>query len=65
MGETNSYVMTAIEKIIGIVVTIIGGLILYYTATTSALGTFNTIFIFLGVIVVIIGVLLLIVRPQE
>jgi hypothetical protein len=64
MSETNIW-MTLIEKIIGIVITIIGGLMLYYTATTKALGTFNTIFIGLGVVVLIIGILLLIARPQE
>jgi FtsH-binding integral membrane protein len=65
MSETNSYWTTLIAKIIGIAVIIIGGLMLYYTATTKDLGSYNIIFICLGAAVVIAGVLLLVVKLQE
>jgi hypothetical protein len=65
MSENNSYWLTLAEKVIGIVLIIISGLMLYYTATTSALGKFDVIFIFLGVIILIVGIILLLVKPQE
>ena len=65
MSENNSYWITLAEKIVGIVLIIVSGLMLYYTATTSALGKFNMIFIFLGVVVLIVGIVLLLVKPQE
>jgi uncharacterized membrane protein len=65
MSESNSYWVTLAEKIVGIVLIIISGLMLYYTATTKDLETFNVMFIFLGIVVLIIGIFLLIVKPQE
>jgi hypothetical protein len=65
MSESNSYWLTLADKIIGIVIIIISGLMLYYTATTSALGKFNVIFILLGVVILIVGIILLLIRPQE
>jgi hypothetical protein len=65
MSESNSYWLTLAEKIIGIVLIIISGLMLYYTATTSALGKFDAIFIVLGVVILIVGIILLLIKPQE
>jgi hypothetical protein len=65
MSESNSYWITLAEKIIGIALIIISGLMLYYTATTSALREFDVIFIVLGVVILIVGIFLLLVRPQE
>jgi hypothetical protein len=65
MSESTSYWITLAEKIIGIALIIISGLMLYYTATTSALREFDAIFIVLGVVILIVGIFLLLVRPQE
>ncbi|MCL2288851.1 MAG: hypothetical protein FWC33_06760 [Candidatus Bathyarchaeota archaeon] len=65
MSENSAYWTTLAEKIVGVILIIISGLMLYYTATTSSLGKYDIIFIFLGVVVLIVGILLLIVRPQE
>jgi len=65
MSENDSYWLTLAEKMVGIALIIISGLMLYYTSTTSALGRFDTIFIVLGVIVLIVGIFLLLVKPQE
>ncbi|MCL1978238.1 MAG: hypothetical protein FWG55_09110 [Candidatus Bathyarchaeota archaeon] len=65
MSETDSYWVTLVEKIVGIILIIISGLMLYYTATTTALGTYNTMFGVLGAVVLIVGIFLLIVRPPE
>jgi hypothetical protein len=67
MSETNSsYWITLVEKIVGIALIIISGIMLYYTATnTETLGIATGIFGFLGAIVLIIGIFLLIVKPPE
>lgn len=66
MSEADSYWVTLAEKIVGIVLIIISGLMIYYTATsTDTLGGFSWIFGVLGVVVLIVGILLLLVRPQE
>ncbi|MDR0318691.1 MAG: hypothetical protein LBI09_01500 [Nitrososphaerota archaeon] len=65
MSENSSYWITLAEKIVGIVLIIISSLMLYYTATTSALGKFDAIFIVLGVVILIVGIILLIVKPKE
>jgi uncharacterized membrane protein HdeD (DUF308 family) len=65
MSESSSYWITLAEKIVGIVLIIISGLMIYFTATTSDLGKFNIMFLFLGVIVLIVGIILLIAKPQD
>ena len=66
MNEADSYWITLTEKIVGIVLIIISGLMIYYTATsTDTLGGFSWIFGVLGAVVLIVGILLLLVRPQE
>jgi hypothetical protein len=66
MSEADSYWASLAEKVIGIVLIIISGLMIYYTATsTDTLGEVSWIFGVLGAIVLIVGILLLLVRPQE
>jgi hypothetical protein len=65
MSKTNTWVILA-EKIIGIILIIISGVMLYYTATsTETLGTFSGMFGALGAVVLIVGILLLIITPKE
>jgi hypothetical protein len=64
MSEADSYWVTLAEKIVGIVLIIISGLMLYYTATTD-LGQVGWLFGVLGAVVLIVGIFLLLVRPPE
>jgi len=61
----NNILVTLTEKICGISLIIISAIMLYYTATTDALGTFSATFGFLGAIILIVGILLLIITPKE
>ena len=64
MSEAGTYWVTLAEKIVGIVLIIISGLMLYYTATTD-LGSVGWLFGVLGAAVLIIGIFMLIVKPPE
>jgi hypothetical protein len=64
MSEGDSYWLTLTEKIVGIVLIIISGLLLYYTFTTD-LKSFTWLFALLGAVVLIVGIFLLLVRPPE
>jgi Ni,Fe-hydrogenase I cytochrome b subunit len=64
--EGYSYWVSLAEKFVGILLIIVSGLMLYFTATsTDSLGVYSWIFAFLGVVVLIIGIFLLLVRPPE
>jgi len=66
MSEGDTYWVTLAERVFGLVTIIISGLLLYYTATsTDTLGSFSWLFGFLGVVVLIVGIFLLLVRPPE
>ncbi len=53
------------ERLIGLLVIIIGAVMLYFTATTADLGGFGAFFSVLSVILLILGVFLLIVKPPQ
>ena len=66
MSEGDTFWISVGEIFFGLLLLIVGALLLYYTATsTGALGVFSAFFGFLSIVVLLIGVLLLIVRPQE
>lgn len=66
MSEGDTFWVSLAEKFLGILLTIIGALFLYFTLTsTNALGGFTGLFGFFGVVLLIIGLFLLIVRPRE
>jgi hypothetical protein len=66
MSEEETFWVSLAEKFVGLLLTIIGALSLYFTITsTSALGTFTGFFGFLSIVVLIIGLFLLLVRPPE
>lgn len=62
--EGDTFWVSLAEKFIGVLLLIIGGLMVYFTAT-SGLGTFTVFFGVLGVVLIIIGVFLLLVRASE
>jgi hypothetical protein len=66
MSEGDTFWLSLAEKFFGLLLAIIGGLFLYFTLTsTAALGGLTGLFGFLGVVVLLIGLFLLIVRPPE
>jgi hypothetical protein len=66
MSEDVTFWVTLAEKFVGFILTIVGALLLYFTATsTDALGVFTGFFGFLGIVLLVVGVFLLLVRPPE
>ncbi|MEM2107670.1 MAG: hypothetical protein QXL10_00075 [Candidatus Bathyarchaeia archaeon] len=66
MSEGSIFWLSLAEKFLGVLITIIGALFLYFTATsTGALGAFTGLFSFLGIAVLLLGVFLLLVKPPE
>jgi hypothetical protein len=66
MSEGDTFWVSLAEKFFGLLLAIIGGLFLYFTLTSGDfLGGFTGFFGFLGVVVLIIGLFLIIVRPPE
>ena len=63
--EGDTFWVSLAEKFFGLILIIIGALMLYYTATSSGLGTFSVFFGILSVIMLIIGAFLLLVKPPE
>ena len=65
MSETESFWFSVTEKFFGVLLLIIGGIFLYSTFTsTSTLGIFTGLFGFLGLIILILGLLLIIIRAK-
>jgi hypothetical protein len=66
MSEGDTFWVSLAEKFLGILLAIMGALLLYFTLTsTGALVGFTGLFSFFGVVLLIIGLFLLIVRPSE
>ena len=66
MSEESSFWVNLTEKLLGLLVVAIGALMLYFTATsTDNLNVFTGFFVFVSVVLVVIGLFLLIVRPSE
>jgi hypothetical protein len=64
--EGDTFWISLTEKFFGLLLTIIGALLLYFTITsTDVLGVFTAFFGFLSIIVLICGLFLLLVRPPE
>lgn len=65
MSEGDTFWVSLAEKFLGLLIIVIGALFLYFTLTSPALGGFAGLFSFLGVVVLLIGLFLLIVKPPE
>ena len=63
--EGDTFFVSLAEKLFGVLLIAIGAIMLYLTATTSALGAFSLFFGVLSVIILVIGLFLLFVRPSE
>jgi uncharacterized membrane protein len=66
MSEESSFWIGLAEKFFGLLLTIIGVLMIYYSATSgSNLNVFAGFFVFLSALLLIAGLFLLLVRPSE
>ena len=66
MSEGDTFWISLGEKFLGLLLLILGVLLLYYTATSTVqLSVFTGLFGFLGVAVLVIGIVLLLVKPPE
>lgn len=64
--ETASYWLKLTEKVVGLVLLILGVLMVYFTVTsTDSLGVFIWLFIALSAVLLIIGIFILIVKSPE
>ena len=63
--EGDRFWVTLSEKVVGIVLIIIGALLLYFTWDTSKLGGVSWIFAVLGVVVLVVGILMMISKSSE
>lgn len=66
MSEEGSFGLTFAERFFGLIVLIAGILTTYYTVTsTTVLGAYTPFFVFLCIIVLIIGIVLLTAKIEE
>ncbi len=63
--EGDTFWVSLAEKFFGLLITVIGALFLYFTATSPLLGGFAAFFGFLCVVMMVLGVFLLLVKPPE
>ena len=66
--EGDTFWVSLAEKFFGLIVIVVGGILLYLTATSTGsteLGAFSSFFGVLSVILLAIGVFMLVVRPTE
>jgi membrane-bound ClpP family serine protease len=63
--EGDTFWVSLAEKFIGLILVVIGAIMIYFTATTSALGGFTVFFGVVSIIMLVIGLFLLLVRAPE
>ena len=64
--EGDTFWVSLMEKFFGVILLIIGGLMIYFTATSTAeLGDFSVFFGVISVVMLIIGLFLLLVKAPE
>ncbi len=66
MSEEGSIWISLAEKIFGLILIILSVVLMYFTATsTNVLGAFTGIFAFLGLLILVAGSFLIVVKPPE
>jgi hypothetical protein len=63
--EGDTFWVSLTERLFGLLIIVIGGLMVYFTATSSELGPFSVLFGALGVILILVGIFLLLIKPSE
>lgn len=65
-SEEGSFTVSFLERLFGLIVLVTGIILTYYTATSSnALGMYTSFFVFLCIIVLIVGIVLLTARIEQ
>ncbi len=66
MSEEDTFWISLGERLFGLLLIIIGAILLYFTATSTAeLAAFAAFFGFLSIAILAVGVVLLIAKPPE
>lgn len=66
MSEGETFWLSMSGKIFGIILAIIGTLFLYFTySSTDTLGTFTGIFGFVGIVILILGLFMILIKTKE
>ena len=66
MSEGSNYWIGLAERFFGLLITIIGVIMAYYTFTSSStLNVFTGFFAFLSIVLLVAGLFLLLVKPSE
>jgi hypothetical protein len=63
--EGDTFWVSLSERFFGLILIIIGGVLLYLTATSAEVSGFGVLFGFLSIVLVVLGIFLLIVKPPE
>ncbi len=63
--EGDTFWVSLIERLFGLLLIVIGAVMLYFTATSADLGPFGVLFGTLSVILMLLGIFLLMVKPPE
>jgi hypothetical protein len=63
--EGDTFWVSLVERLFGLLLIVIGAVMLYFTATSPDLGSFGVLFGALSVILVLLGIFLLLVKPPE
>ena len=63
--EGDSFWASLIKRLLGLILIVIGAVMLYFTATTSEISGFGALFGFISIVVLIVGVILLVLKPSQ
>jgi hypothetical protein len=63
--EGDTFWVSLFERLIGLLLIIIGALLLYFSATTADLGGFGLFFGVISIVLVILGLFLFILKPPQ
>ncbi|MGD6805755.1 MAG: hypothetical protein ACQCN4_02210 [Candidatus Bathyarchaeia archaeon] len=63
--EGDTFWISLAERVLGLILIIIGAIMLYFTVTSAELGGFTLFFGVLSVILAIVGIFLIIVKPAQ
>jgi hypothetical protein len=63
--EGDTFWVSLSERLFGILLIVIGGIMLYFTVTTSGLGGFTWLFGALTIVLILLGVFMFFVKPPE
>ncbi|MDR0372850.1 MAG: hypothetical protein LBI79_04735 [Nitrososphaerota archaeon] len=63
--EGDPFWASLFERIIGLSLIVIGAVLLYLTVTNEGISGFSMLFGFLSIVLVIVGIFLLLIKPEQ